>query len=63
MKSKIILVALNGICVTTSSFVQQGDPKATEVYTPVSKIINPRENWADAPSKAIVSFGRKNLDD
>ena len=58
MKSKIILVALNAICVTTSSFAQQGDPKATEVYTPVSKIINPGKTVADATSDAIVLFGR-----
>ena len=63
MKSKIILVALNAICITASSFAQQGDPKATEFYTPVPKIITPGKNIADAPSDAIILFGGKNLDE
>ena len=63
MKSKIILVAVNAICITASSFAQQGDPKATEFYTPVPKIIIPGKTVADAPSDAIILFGGKSLDE
>ena len=53
---------LSTATITTISFAQQGDPKATEFYSPVPKIITPGKTTADAPSDAIVLFGGKNLD-
>jgi len=41
---------------------QQGDPKATEVWTPEPKIVTPGLTPSDAPSDAIVLFNGKNLD-
>jgi len=41
---------------------QQGDPKATEFYSPVPKVVSPGNTPADAPSDAIVLFDGKNLD-
>src|SRR5450631_851100 len=41
---------------------QQGDPKLTEVYTPVPKVVTPGKTWADASSDAVVLFDGKNLD-
>ena len=45
-----------------SSFSQQGDPKATEVWSPVPKIVTPGSSNSDAPSDAIILFDGKNLD-
>lgn len=41
---------------------QQGDPKLTEVYSPVPPIVTPGKINSDAPSDAIVLFDGKNLD-
>ncbi len=41
---------------------QQGDPKLTEVYTPVPPIVTPGKTNSDAPSDAIILFDGKNLD-
>jgi len=43
-------------------FAQQGDPKLTELYSPVPKIVTPGKTSADAPSDAIILFDGKNLD-
>ncbi len=40
----------------------QTDPKATEVWTPVPKIVQPGSASSDAPSDAIILFDGKNLD-
>ena len=61
MKFKNLSMLLTTTCITTVSFAQQGDPKATEFYSPVPKVIKPGKNTADAPSDAIVLFGGKNL--
>lgn len=45
-----------------SSYAQQGDPKATEFYSPVPKIVTPGNSPSDAPSDAIILFDGKNLD-
>ncbi len=52
------------VLVMSSSYVfaQQGDPKLTEVYSPVPKIVTPGNSFADAPSDAIILFDGKNLD-
>lgn len=59
MKLKTITLALSVISIATSSFAQQGDPKATEFYTPVPKTVTPGKVTSDA----IVLFGGKNLDE
>lgn len=41
---------------------QQGDPKKTEVWTPVPKVVTPGTSASDAPSDAIILFDGKNLD-
>jgi hypothetical protein len=42
---------------------QTGDPKLTEVWTPVPKIVTPGTTNSDAPSDAIILFDGKNLDE
>ena len=59
---RISLVLVTGIIATTT-FAQQGDPKSTEVYTPVPKVVTPGKINSDAPSDAIILFGGKNLDE
>jgi hypothetical protein len=41
---------------------QQGDPKLTEVYSPVPPVVTPGMTNSDAPSDAIILFDGKNLD-
>ena len=41
---------------------QQGDPKLTEFYSPVPKVVTPGKSCGDAPSDAIILFDGKNLD-
>jgi hypothetical protein len=43
-------------------YAQQGDPKATEVYSPVPPVVTPGKVNSDPPSDAIVLFDGKNLD-
>ena len=40
----------------------KGDPKATEFYSPVPKVVSPGMAPSDAPSDAIILFDGKNLD-
>ena len=40
---------------------QQGDPKLTEVYSPVPPVVTPGKNAGDPPSDAIVLFDGKDL--
>jgi Domain of Unknown Function (DUF1080) len=44
------------------AIAQEIDPKLTEVYTPVPKIVTPGATNNDAPSDAIILFDGKNLD-
>jgi len=62
MTSKIIsaiLIVLNSM----NALSQAGDPKATEVWTPVPKIVTPGTTSSDAPSDAIILFGGKDLNE
>jgi hypothetical protein len=43
------------------SFAQQGDPKATEVWDPIPKIVEPGKSNDLPPSDAIVLFNGKDL--
>lgn len=62
MINKIIAILFATIAVSASAF-SQGDPKLTEVWTPVPKIVTPGTTNSDAPSDAIILFGGKNLDE
>lgn len=44
----------------TATAQQKGDPKATEYYTPVPKVVTPAKGLS-APSDAVVLFDGKNL--
>jgi hypothetical protein len=46
----------------TLSLLAQTDPKATEVWEPVPKVITPGKTPQDPPSDAIILFDGKNLD-
>ncbi len=41
---------------------QEIDPKLTEVYAPVPKVVTPGTTNNDAPSDAVILFNGKNLD-
>jgi len=56
-------LALSAALVSHSAGAQAaGDPKATEVWTPIPKILTPGATGADAPNDAIVLFGGKSVD-
>ncbi|HEY4150797.1 MAG TPA: DUF1080 domain-containing protein, partial [Chitinophagaceae bacterium] len=63
MKHTFPLSLLATVLLTTAAHAQQqGDPKLTEVWTPVPKVVTPGASSSDAPSDAIVLYGGKNLD-
>lgn len=43
------------------AFAQQGDPKATEVWSPEPKVVTPGMHEQGPPSDAIILFDGKNL--
>jgi hypothetical protein len=58
MKTNLILFSL----LLTSIHMdaqQRGDPKLTEIWSPVPKLVTPGKSPADAPSDAIVLFNSK----
>src|SRR5258705_3395503 len=63
MDNKITLLFLIVLISSMSASSQQGDPKATEVYTPVPKIVTPGPTSNDAPSDAIILFDGKTLNE
>ena len=62
MKQPFLLLSSIAIFSSMVSFAQQGDPKATEFYTPVPPVVSPGKTNTDAPSDAIILFDGKNLD-
>jgi Domain of Unknown Function (DUF1080) len=62
MNKKAISFLLLSAVSSTALLGQQGDPKATEYYSPVPKVIAPGNTAGDAPSDAIILFDGKNLD-
>jgi hypothetical protein len=50
------------LCFVSYTKAQQGDPKATEVWTPEPKIVTAGLTASDAPSDAVILFNGKNLD-
>ena len=60
---RFIVIGLFLTVITAQlTYGQQGDPKLTELYTPVPKVVTPGKTCSDAPSDAVVLFDGKNLD-
>ncbi|MDI9364438.1 MAG: DUF1080 domain-containing protein [Flavobacterium sp.] len=59
---KHFFAACMATVIATSNLLAQGDPKATEVWLPVPKIVTPGKTFAHAPSDAIVLFDGTSLD-
>lgn len=57
----LILAAL--CCNALWAMAQKLDPKTTEVWEPVPKVITPGKTFADAPADAIILFDGKNLNE
>lgn len=51
------------VLLSSQQIFAQGDPKATEVWSPVPRVVTPGNHFADAPSDAIILFNGKNLDE
>jgi len=62
MKRTVCLLSM-AIIVSMNVTAQSGDPKLTEVWTPVPKIVTPGTTNSDAPSDAVMLFDGKNLDE
>jgi 3-keto-disaccharide hydrolase len=62
MKRTVCLLSM-AIIVSMNVSAQSGDPKLTEVWTPVPKIVTPGTTNSDAPSDAVMLFDGKNLDE
>lgn len=60
MYKKICSLILLGC--SSAGLLAQGDPKKTEVWEPVPKVVTPGATPSDAPSDAIILFDGKNLD-
>lgn len=64
MIKKIIPGILFCAAFSVHTYAQKkGDPKDTEYYTPVPKVVTPGNTAADAPSDAIILFNGTNLDE
>lgn len=61
MNKKIVSGIVAMAIATTASYAQQGDPRATEYYSPVPKVVTPGETCGNAPSDAIVLFDGTSL--
>jgi hypothetical protein len=57
MKTNFILLFL--LLITLNAEAQRGDPKLTEVWSPVPKVLTPGKAVGDAPSDAIILFNEK----
>ncbi len=61
MNVKNVSLFIATAMIATTSFAQKGDPKLTEFYSPVPKVITPGKSISDAPSDATILFDGKNL--
>lgn len=59
IKWNFILIFMLMIAFKTFSQQRQGDPKLTEIWNPVPKVIAPGKSAVDAPSDAIILYGNK----
>lgn len=62
MKVLLLTIITNIVSSHLLEAQQQGDPKLTEVWTPVPKVVTAGRGSTDAPSDAIILFAGKNLD-
>lgn len=62
MKRIFFLLSVTFI-LSVNMNAQNGDPKLTEVWTPVPKVVTPGATSSDAPSDAIILFDGKNLNE
>ncbi len=62
INKKMAAVLLAGFVSANLLAQQKGDPKATEFYSPVPKVVSPGNAVSDAPADAVVLFDGKNLD-
>jgi hypothetical protein len=59
---RIILLSIISTVILNSTFAQQkADPKDTEAWSPVPKIVSPAKTILTAPEDAIILFGGKDL--
>ena len=58
----VTAIATGSYCQAQQLVRQGGDPKLSEIYSPVPKVVTPGKTQADPPSDAIVLFDGKNLD-
>ncbi|MBN8718051.1 MAG: DUF1080 domain-containing protein [Sediminibacterium magnilacihabitans] len=63
MNKKILLSIVAITLATSASYAQQGDPRATEYYSPVPKVVTPGQTCDNAPSDAIVLFDGTSLNE
>ena len=63
MNKKILLCIVAITLATSASYAQQGDPRATEYYSPVPKVVTPGQTCDNAPSDAIVLFDGTSLNE
>lgn len=61
MKRTLFSLLITSVALNT--FAQGGNPKDTEVWTPVPKIIAPPATPLTAPADAVILFNGKNLDE
>ena len=64
MKNKHYLLSFIAFLFAVNTFAQKKpDPKETEYYSPVPKVVTPGKGFTAAPSDAIVLFDGKNLNE
>jgi len=64
MHSKTNLLLIASTFLSAAALAQpKGDPKKTEVWTPVPEVVTPGTTASDAPSDAIVLFNGSGLDE
>jgi hypothetical protein len=61
-KKTILMAAWITLAGTGIARAQKGDPKLTEVYSPVPPVVTPGKLFGDPPSDAIILFDGNNLD-
>ncbi len=62
LKKSLFFTFISSFICSSMLYAQQGDPKLTEVYSPVPPVVTPGKTNSDAPSDAIILFDGKNLD-
>lgn len=61
MKKTLLLYIVLHFMISNSFAQKNGNPKDTEVWSPVPKVVAPQNNPLSAPSDAIILFDGKNL--